>query len=603
MPAETDAARWLARLLRVLARDEPALAEHRFRPHPPGLVVVLPLLDCELLFQSRDAARAWTRTASFAVSIRSEQPMVEGLSGTRRVLQVLRDSLARADPGDLVFSAVPTGGGKRPVSEIDHTVAAAAHAELADTLHRASFLAWKVITTEDLYPHVGTLGQPLSHRDLLDGWDRTLARLRKGAPPDRLGLYVHVPFCTVACTFCYCGKTDRFDRGGFDTYLSQLLDEAEGFREVFEGARFTSAYFGGGTPSLLSPPAMSRLFQQLHRCFDIPAGTQVIYEGNPDSLSERKIEVMATEGQVTRLTIGVQTLDDRVQARVRRHNKPQHVADAVAAARKWGIRHVNTDLMAGLPEQTLESFQQDLEYLLSLEPDSIHLNAFRPLPRVALARQGLGTGEDWIRLRNEMMAWATDRLSAEGHTDEHGGGQRRSADAANLQEYDLRRQNSSLLGLGFPARAHAFGSYFYAPDRSEGFDPALQREISGKRRWVAVPSHGPEEAHKYLVANFRTGFDLAEFEGLFGCQPEDVAGEALEQLTALGVVRRTASRVETHGGTHGESLVYRTLLYSPAHRARAIEVWGAEYDPAQDYSARLRELVESFNRGRSPPRR
>lgn len=174
MPAETDAARGLARLMRLLSRDEPALVDHRFRPHPPGLVVVLPGLGCELLFQPADAGRAWTRTASFAVSIRSDQPLSERPPHVRRVLQALRNTLARADPGGLDFAAVPVSGHSGPAPGHDSRAAAAAHTELAHELHRAAFLAWKVITTEDLYPHVGTLGEPLSHSDLLDGWDRAL---------------------------------------------------------------------------------------------------------------------------------------------------------------------------------------------------------------------------------------------------------------------------------------------------------------------------------------------------------------------------------------------------------------------------------------------
>ena len=592
--ADTDAAPWLARLLRVMGRREPALAGARFRRHASGMVVVLPGLGREVLVQPASVDQAWGRSRSLALSVLGDAPLG---AEPERVLSTWLNGLRRTDPGGLTLPEPHrTHEAPAPGAIVDAVPDPADHAaarrELADELHRAAYVAWRVIRSEDLYPHVGPLGTPLSHQDLLDGWQRTLARRASGAPPDKLGLYVHVPFCTVACTFCYCGKTDNFSRAGFDTYVEGLLAEARGFQPLFAGHDFTSVYFGGGTPSLLSPPAMSRLFRQLHQGFDIPDGTQIIYEGNPDSLSDRKIGLMATEGHVTRLTIGVQTLDDTVQAIVRRHNKPEHVSEALRAARAWGIRHVNTDLMAGLPGQSLASFQQDLEFLLSLEPDSIHLNAYRPLPRVPLSLQGVGDAA-WVDLRNAMMAWGSERLATAGHGAEKGDRPRRTADAANLQEYDLRRQNSSLLGLGFPARAHAFGSYYYAPDRSEGFDPALQRELSGDRRWTAGASSETEEAHKYLVSNLRRGFSLDEYRGLFGGHPRDVAGEALDQLTALGVLRETEGQIETHTGHHGENLVYRVLLYSPEHRARAWAVWGGEYDPDADYPAQLRGLVES----------
>ena len=135
------------------------------------------------------------------------------------------------------------------------------------------------------------------------------------------------------------------------------------------------------------------------------------------------------------------------------------MAEAVAAARKHGIQHVNCDVMAGMPLQTLDSFKRDVEFLFSLEPDSLHLNGYRPLPRTALGASSKPMTDEEIALRDEMVKWGTDFLAAQGHSDQSGQGQRRTRNAANIQEYDLRRQNSSLLGLGYPARAHSFAGH------------------------------------------------------------------------------------------------------------------------------------------------
>jgi len=358
-----------------------------------------------------------------------------------------------------------------------------------------------------------------------------------------------------------------------------------------DGIPFTSVYFGGGTPSLLTPPAMRRMFEVLYRSFQVPTGTQIIYEGNPDSLSEHKIAVLAEHGRVSRLTIGVQTLDDAVQARVKRFNKPSHVSDAVVAARKHGIAHVNCDLMAGLPEQTLQSFQEDLRFLLSLEPDSVHLNGFRPLPRTRLGPSAMSP--ERIVLRDEMLTWGTTALSEAGHGSDLGQGPRRTRNAANIQEYDLRRQNSSLLGLGFPARAHSFGSHYYLPDVAEGFDPSLRREIGGERRWRAIRADGAEEQHKYLVSNLRTGFTRAEFHALFDMDPIAAAPEGFAALEALGVVHLGDSEISCAVETAADDLTYRTFLYSPAMMDRARTVWGPVYDRGTDYAAQLAQLVES----------
>ncbi len=554
-------------------------------------------------FEHAHDGSAWARTPSFNISLvgKMDTPPPDE---EQAALQTLIDLLRRSDPGGL---RLPLPSPEVDQKQVDRSAIAPeaeaarraraeeAHAALADELHWASFLAYKCITTEDLYPHVGPLGDVITTEQLLDGWRSTVDRIREGTAPQKLGLYVHIPFCTVACTFCYCAKTDKFRRQSFDAYVDRLVEEAELFAPVFDGMTFTSVYFGGGTPSLLSPPAMKRVFDTLYRSFHVPTGTQVIYEGNPDSLSERKIEVLAHEGKVTRLTIGVQTLDDEVQRIVRRFNKPHHVADAVQFSRAHGIKHVNTDLMAGLPGQTLDSFKQDLEFLISLQPDSIHLNAFRPLPRVSLAKQGADDmTPERVDLRNQMMAWGFERLRLEGHQSGMGQGNRRTANAANLQEYNLRRQNSSLLGLGFPARAHAFGSWYYVPDTRLGMDPGLAKRIEGDRTWQAVPADDAEERHKYLVENLRTGFERQEFIDLFGMDCLEAAPDAFRKLEWLGVLEIGEERIHSYTPTHADNAMYRALFYSPAFMQRAERGWGAEYDRSVDYRDKLRHLVEDF---------
>jgi hypothetical protein len=198
-----------------------------------------------------------------------------------------------------------------------------------------------------------------------------------------------------------------------------------------------------------------------------------------------------------------------------------------------------------------------------------------------------------VALRDEMLAWGTSALAEAGHGSDLGQGPRRTRNAANIQEYDLRRQNSSLLGLGFPARAHSFGSHYYLPDASEGFDPSLQRELGGVRRWRAIRAGVEEERHKYLVSNLRTGFTRTEFLSLFGVDPIEAAPEGFAALEAMGVVHVGTEEISCSTETATEDLIYRSFLFSPALMARAKEVWGPEYDPNADYSAQLEKLVES----------
>lgn len=597
----------IQKALSVIRRHHPALEGWKLGADPKAVTAEIRFRGGgarAVRFEHASPEAAWMRTPSFNISLVGK--IEHGMNAEEEsVLSQLTRLIQQRDPGGLRLPlpapAVDPRTSDRAalapeVEQQREERAIVARQEFADEIRWAAFVAYKCTTTEDLYPHVSPLGDIISTDQLLDGWRATVQRIREGTAPSLLGLYVHIPFCTVACTFCFCAKTDQFNRSTFDTYVDRLVQEAEVFAPVFDGLTFTSVYFGGGTPSLLSPPAMRRVFETLYRNYRVPEGTQIIFEGNPDSLSERKIEVLATVGRVNRLTIGVQTLDDDVQKIVRRFNKPHHVSDAIRACRRYGIEHVNVDLMAGLPGQTFESFQRDLEFLISLEPDSVHLNAFRPLPRVSLAQKNQeDMSPERIELRDRMMRWGSDRLRHAGHSSGMGQGNRRTADAANLQEYNLRRQNSSLLGLGFPSRSHAFGSYYYIPDTRRGMTGGIDQRNSGEMMWQAIPVDETEEHHKYLVENLRTGFERREFQELFGLDCLDVAPEAFDKLQRLGIIEIDSERIHSCVRTSGDAAIYRVFFYSPSQMRRVQRTWGADYDPSVDYRKRLEVLVENFS--------
>jgi coproporphyrinogen III oxidase-like Fe-S oxidoreductase len=621
----SSAERLIQRVCRALERHDSRL--HGWRWHKRGLdlVIEFDLVGgaAVLLVQPADVERAWCRSPSLAFSIHSDDAIASQDPGTESFLQQFVSLIRRSDSGDLQLNAAPRehrvessgsassdessdvspepaerqkkmqrGVSKSPVFR-DATQSEHAHRDLADTLHYASFVAYQATITTDLYPHVTALGDPVSTDELLADWSATLRGIQSGRAPPKLGLYVHIPFCTKACTFCYCAKTDAFDRQRFMLYVDRLSEQIQRFGPLFDGHHFTSVYFGGGTPSLLTPPAMERLFTELHDTFHIPVGTQIIFEGNPASLSERKIQLLAERGRVTRLTVGVQTLDEEVQARVHRWNTHAQVATAVEAGRAHGIDHVNTDLMAGLPGQSMESFQRDFEFLMSLDPDSIHINPYRPLPRTGLEREGTSMELEQLELRERMLTWGRRQLREGGHASGMGQAPRKTRDAANIQEYDLRRQNSSLLGLGFPASSHAFGRSFYQPRMRGGFDETLSQELEGEAEWMAVPSSEVEERHKYLVSNLRTGFSRVEFRELFGLDVAEAVPDMLEKLQDLGVACLGEEELHSRTGTHAENLIYRVLLYSPMMMERIDRKWGGLYDPDVDYRERLSTLIEA----------
>jgi oxygen-independent coproporphyrinogen-3 oxidase len=188
-------------------------------------------------------------------------------------------------------------------------------------------------------------------------------------PP--LGIYVHFPFCSVRCTYCdfptVAGRDDRIEG-----YLEALVREiAEGQPDV--PAHADTIFFGGGTPSRMTGSQAARVLGALHRRFDVARDAEITLEGNPESLSRDALDGFREAG-ITRISVGVQSLDDTVLARVGRAHDAADARRAVADARAAGFADVSADLIAGLPGEDLDGWRRTLRETASWGTD--HLSVY-----------------------------------------------------------------------------------------------------------------------------------------------------------------------------------------------------------------------------------
>jgi oxygen-independent coproporphyrinogen-3 oxidase len=167
-------------------------------------------------------------------------------------------------------------------------------------------------------------------------------------------LYVHLPFCRSRCGYCaFVVTTDDSLR---DAYLSALERESRIAAGESRGCSFDSIYLGGGTPSWLPPAEIARLLATLNRDFVIEAGAEITLEANPDDVSEDRIVFWKAAG-VTRVSVGVQSFQDRELAAVGRRHDAADAARALEALLAADLR-ISGDLILGLPEQTEETFRE-----------------------------------------------------------------------------------------------------------------------------------------------------------------------------------------------------------------------------------------------------
>ncbi len=191
------------------------------------------------------------------------------------------------------------------------------------------------------------------------------------------GIYVHLPFCKVHCTYCDFPLTTRLSLS--QRYYKALCDEID-LHPVTLSA--DTLYFGGGTPSMTPPETILKI----KRKFSLEHGTEVTLEANPDDITPEILQTWKEIG-ITRLSIGVQSLEEPVLRAMMRQHSAEDPLEAFQLARNSGFTNINVDLIAGYPRQTVQGFLGGLELLIRHRPEHFSIYLLETHERTALSRQ------------------------------------------------------------------------------------------------------------------------------------------------------------------------------------------------------------------------
>ena len=190
---------------------------------------------------------------------------------------------------------------------------------------------------------------------------------------DKLGLYIHIPFCVKKCAYCDFCSYPATGEDLREEYVNALIRDIKERGRVCAEYCADTVYFGGGTPTLLTLSQFERIFKALHESFDICEDAEITAECNPATADREYFEGLRALG-VNRLSIGMQSAHDRELKALGRVHRAEDFLKAFSDAREAGFENISADLMFGIPEQTEESFKKTLETLASLEPE--HISAY-----------------------------------------------------------------------------------------------------------------------------------------------------------------------------------------------------------------------------------
>jgi len=371
-------------------------------------------------------------------------------------------------------------------------------------------------------------------------------------------IYLHIPFCKHRCAYCdfntYAGQESLIP-----DYVDALIHEINTIGRQSAGLSddrisVHTVFFGGGTPSLLSGPQLTSILNALRAAFTFRPEVETTLEANPGTTSLDFLHQIRAAG-FNRLSFGVQSANPEELHMLERAHDFFDVIRSIKWARQAGFVNLNLDLIFGLPEQTLERWQNTVQRIVDLHPEHISVYALtleHGTPFGRWSSRGLLPLPD-PDLAADMYEWAGEYLATNGYL------QYEISNWAGNDSYWMCRHNLqywrgfSYLGFGAGAHGYASGLRYSNVLRIKTY---IERLVDSRVSDLPFPLSPAVVNHHNLTRRddmgefmmtglrlTREGISSIEFESRFGTRLEDVYGREVEELTRLGLIERDVARL------------------------------------------------------------
>jgi len=372
-----------------------------------------------------------------------------------------------------------------------------------------------------------------------------------------VALYIHFPFCRRRCSYCsfvsYQGRESDIPE-----YVKALKKELV-LRAA--GQRVSSIYFGGGTPSLLSPEQIHEIFSVIPSHCTVDEASEVTLEANPGTVDEPHLADIMKLG-INRLSLGVQSLDDGELALLGRIHTAAEAGDAVRLARNAGFTNLSLDLIYGLPGQTLSSWHRTLDELIGLSPEHISLypltlEADAPM-RLAIQRAEVPPIDP--DLTADQYELAQDTLAAHGY---------HHYEISNWAKggYECRHNlvywhNLPYLGIGVAAHSYIHGHRLANTTDLDSYLNAFSSNLPPA--WELDEEIGPElQLSETVILGLRLseGVCLEGIRSRFGIDLLKHYSQQVDETAALGLLEYSGQRIRLtrRGRLLGNEVFWRFL--------------------------------------------
>ncbi len=233
--------------------------------------------------------------------------------------------------------------------------------------------------------------------------------------PESFSLYVGIPFCPSRCSYCsfVMASIERAEKL-MEPYVDLLCEEIKATAEIANSLnlKLETVYFGGGTPTTLNAKQLDKVLGTVNKYFNMSTCREFTVEaGRPDTIDTERL-IALKENKVDRISINPQTTNDDILKVIGRKHTAQQFFDAFDLARKCGFDNINTDLIAGLPTDTYESFKASLDSILKLSPECITVHTLCMKRASTLTTQGVTLNTDDATQARKMLEYTQNSLTS-----------------------------------------------------------------------------------------------------------------------------------------------------------------------------------------------
>lgn len=346
------------------------------------------------------------------------------------------------------------------------------------------------------------------------------------------GIYIHIPFCKSRCSYCDFATDVYRNNDTVERYVNALCTEIDNF-DLRNTNAVETIYFGGGTPSLLTSNQLEKILNTIHKNFSVLPKIEFTLEMNPATVTLEKLKDFKNLG-VNRASFGVQTFDDRALKLLARGHDANDARKTFELLRQANFENISFDLIAGLPNQTLQNWEDNLNQALDLQPEHLSLYLLEiheatPLAEQIRSKRQPLPDED---LAAEMYELMLEKVAKFGY---------RQYEISNFSKLDFESKHNNKYWLcepvlAFGVSAHSFdGKSRWANERDTN---EYVRKIE-KGHSPIVYDEKIDLASEFIFLNLRLskGLNLLEYEERFSIDLQDKFAEDLESLKEADLIK------------------------------------------------------------------